>query len=149
MLSQAQTNIFDQNVFASKLYYKLEDLMIRYPPQLRKYVEQDLRHWKAKYQEAEAFSKQCLVTQEKQRIRICELLNIQTELEALKAKVQKGSIAAINKEMLMKKQIHDLHVQLGKSDDQAWYQTHIDIQEYDSLLAHMSQTHIVKQFIEA
>ena len=51
--------------------------------------------------------------------------------------------------MLMKKQIHDLHVQLGKSDDQAWYQTHIDIQEYDSLLTHMSQTHMVKQFIEA
>ena len=77
--------------------------MIRYPPQIRYHVEQELKQWKAKHQEQEKFIKQVLDTQEAQRLRILELLRIQDEFAILKAKVETGAIAAINKEVLMKK----------------------------------------------
>ena len=83
--------------------------MMRYPPQIRYHVEQELKQWKAKYQEQEAFIKQMLAGKEEQRLRILELLKIQEEFAALRAKVEKEAIAAINKEMLMKKQIHELY----------------------------------------
>ena len=47
-------------------------------------------------------------------------------------------IPQINKEVLMKKQIIELYMQLGKSPDDSQKQAYIDVQEWDSLSAHMS-----------
>ena len=112
-------------------------------------MESTVKFWKAKFQEEEKSVKSCLVTIEDQRLRICELLKLKDELESMKDKVKKQIIPQINKEMLMKKKIAELYIQLGETQDNAQKQCYTDVQEWDSLLEHMSQPHIVEQFIEA
>ena len=53
------------------------------------------------------------------------------------------------REARMKKRIMELYMELGKTPDQARYQMHIDVQEWDGLMDHMNQPHIVQQFIHA
>ena len=79
-----------------------------------------------------------LAGKEEQRLRILELLKILDEFAVLMTKVEKEAIAAINKQMLMKKQIHELYKQLGRSEDDAWRQTYIDLHEWDQLSQHYS-----------
>jgi len=76
------------------------------------------------------------------------LYRLQDQIEEMKAKIRTVYIPAINKEALMKGQIHELYMKLGKTSDQAWEKTYKDIHEWESLSQHMAQPHIIDNFIK-
>ena len=49
-----------------------------------------------------------------------ELTKVAEKIEIMKAKVEQEHIPLINKQILMKKKIHELYMALGKTEDQAW-----------------------------
>ena len=77
------------------------------------------------------------------------MFKIQQDFDKLTTTITSELRPATMREMLMKDKIMELYVQQGKTHDQARYQMHIDAQEWDGLSDHLSQPHIVQQFIQA
>ena len=86
-----------------------------------------------------------LIESQQANFKLCQITK---QFEELRLKVHKVYIPAINKEALMKGQIHDLYMKLGKTEDQAWEQTYKDIHEWESLSHHMAQLQIIEIFIK-
>ena len=121
---------------------------MKYPKHRVQQIEMQLKWQKQKWAEEKAEKERMrdkLIEQQQANFRLCQITK---QFEDLRMKVHKVYIPAINKEALMKGQIHELYMKLGKTDDQAWQQTYKDIHEYDSLSQHMSRPEVMQNFIK-
>ena len=134
--------------FTLGLYEKLEEHMMKYPKVRVMQLEMQLKYQKQKKAELQAVHDKKideLIACQQENFRLYKL---QDQIEQMKAKIQSVYIPAINKEALMKGQIHELYMKLGKTSDQAWEKTYKDIHEWESLSLHMSQPHVIENFIK-
>ena len=123
--------------------------MIKYPQHRVQQLELQLKWMKQKRDEEKAEKERMrdkLIDQQQANFKLCQITQ---QFEDLKQKVQRVYIPAINKEALMKGQIHQLYMRLGKNEDQAWQATYKDIHEYESLAQHMSRPEVMQNFIKA
>ena len=65
------------------------------------------------------------------------MFKIQKDFEKMSGVITGQLTPASMREMLMKKRIFELYLEKGKTEDQARYQMHIDVQEWDGLMDHM------------
>ena len=69
------------------------------------------------------------------------------QMEAAIDDTKKKTIPAIVANTRMKKVICDLFTKLGFTRPDAWFNTYLETNDLDGLVAHMKQPHIVKQFL--
>ena len=139
----------DQTAFTLNLFTKLEDEIMQFPKARVWQLEMEVKYWKQKRaEEREEKEKKIdkLIALQKDHF---ELTKVAEKIEIMKAKVEQEHIPLINKQILMKKKIHELYMALGKTEDQAWKETFTDLAEWDQLSKHMSKPHIVEEFIKA